>query len=38
MERFDEEYPPYEIPDEILDDVDNDFNIEIEDEESGVNE
>lgn len=38
IERFDEEYPPFEIPEEVLDDVDNDFNIEIEEEESAQNE
>jgi hypothetical protein len=31
--RFDEENPPIEEPPEVIDDLDNDFNIEIEDEE-----
>ena len=29
--RFDEDNPPVEIPDEIEDDIDNDFNLVIED-------
>jgi len=31
--KFDDENPPTEIPPEIVDDIDNDFNIEIGDEE-----
>lgn len=31
--KFDDENPPIEIPPEVIDDVDNDFNIEIEEEE-----
>jgi hypothetical protein len=31
FERFDEENQPIEIPDEIEDDVDNDFNITLPD-------
>ena len=29
--KFDDENPPTEIPPEVSDDIDNDFNIEIED-------
>ena len=32
MARFDEDNPPFDIPAEIVDDVDNDFNVEIEEE------
>lgn len=28
--NFDDENPPFDIPDEVFDDVDNDFNIVIE--------
>ena len=31
--KFNDENPPIDIPDEVVDDVDNDFNIEIEEEE-----
>ena len=31
--KFNDENPPIEIPDEVVDDIDNDFNIEIEEEE-----
>ena len=30
-QQFDDEFPPIEIPDEVVEDVDNDFNITIED-------
>lgn len=32
--KFDEENPPIEEPPEVIDDLDNDFNIEVEDEEA----
>lgn len=31
--RFDDENPPIEEPPEVIDDLDNDFNIEVEEEE-----
>ena len=27
-DKYDEEYPPVEIPEEVIDDIDNDYNIE----------
>ena len=34
--RFDDENLPIEIPDEVVDDIDNDFNLEIVDEEAAA--
>jgi len=33
IEKFDEEYPPVDIPEEVIDDIDNDYNVEDEEEE-----
>lgn len=34
-DKYDEEYPPIEIPEEIVDDIDNDYNIEDEEVSEG---
>ena len=34
-DKYDEEYPPIEIPDEVVDDIDNDYNIEDEEVSEG---
>lgn len=34
-DKYDEEYPPVEIPDEVIDDIDNDYNIEDEEVSDG---
>ena len=31
--KFEDEHPTVEIPPEVIDDIDNDFNLEIPDEE-----
>ena len=34
--RFDDENLPVEIPDEVVDDIDNDFNLEIKDDDEAA--
>jgi len=33
VDKFDEEYPPIDIPEEVIEDIDNDFNVEIEEDD-----